>query len=375
MLVQGDEVYGIGTIEKLYAVAFPQLSFVALGEGQLVDWLREKGNHVDIVPGLVRFSNGGASLWTLLRLPRVLARARKDASRIDALLRPRGIRVIHAHWKPQQIIAGFLRQRGYKSVWQINNNTNRGRLFGLGIKLNHRLAAWGADVLLPASDFIARNWDGCGVPSMTIRNAAAPIFATSNVLPERPIHCLVAGRLEHSKGHHLAVAAVLRARQAGFDVLLDIYGGPVEANPYADELKRQISAAGANDAIRFMGFCEDLRARHQDYHIGLQCRIDPEPCSLWVCETLVDGLPLVASATGGTPELVADGETGLLYRPEDVDDLTSKMLSLFRQPGELLEMRERAFARGQEHFTLDRFARETIAAYNTIMSAADFGSS
>jgi glycosyltransferase involved in cell wall biosynthesis len=319
---------------------------------------------------LVRFREGGSSLGTLSRMPSVLRRARRDAARIDELLRPRGIRIVHAHWRPQQIMAGFLRKRGYRSVWQINNNMNAGRLLGLGVKLSHRLAAWGADLLLPASDFIARNWAGCGVPSITIRNAAAPIFSKSNELPETPVLCLVAGRLEHSKGHHVAVEAVIRARQAGFDVRLDVVGDPLENNAYADRLRQRISQAGAADSIRLLGFQPNLRQLHQQYHLGLQCRIDPEPCSLWVCETLVDGLPLIASATGGTPELVAEGVTGLLYRAGDADDLADKMLQLLQEPTRLRAMREEAFTRGGRMFTLERFTRDSLDAYESLAAAA-----
>lgn len=367
MLCNGDEVYGIGTILKLYAQGWPKALFIAPMEGPMVDWLRANGNRVEVVDGLAQFNEGGASLATLMKMPGVLQKARRMAGRIDQLVRPRGIRIIHAQWRAQQIVAGFLRKRGYRSVWQINNTMNRRRLYGLGQKLSHRLAKWGADLLLPASDAIGANWQGCGVPMMTIRNAAVPIYEQPNELPPTPIRCLIAGRLEHDKGHHLATEAVIRARQTGADVRLDIFGGPLEGSPYADALRQRIREAGCDNAIRLMGFQSDLRQRHQQYHLGFQCRISPEPCSLWVCETLVDGLPIVASATGGTPELVDDGVTGLLFRGDDVDDLSEKVLALVRDPAKLSNMRRKAFERGRQNFTLARFLGETQAAYGTFL--------
>ena len=366
MLFRGQEIYGIGTILRLYATGMPNISFVGLEEGPMVDWLRGNGNHVDVVPGLGTFHEGGPSLVTIAKMPAVYLKARRDAARIDALLRPRGIRIVHAHWRAQQIIAGLMRNGGYQSVWQINNNMNPRRLLTMGVTLNHRLAKWGADLLLPASDAIANHWDGCGVPSITIRNAAIAKFSEPNVLPEQPVRCLVAGRLEHDKGHHLAVEAVANARKAGLNVRLDIYGGPLENNSYADALRTQIAAAGCQETIRLNGFEPSLRDKHQQYHLGLQCRISSEPCSLWVCETLVDGLPLIASETGGTPELVEDGVTGLLYRGSDTADLSEKLIQLARDPGRLREMRIQAFARGNRCFTLERFIRETMAAYATL---------
>jgi glycosyltransferase involved in cell wall biosynthesis len=365
MLCDGGEVYGVGTIQKLYAQALSDLHIVCMREGALTKWLRERRRPFDLVPGLAQFS-AGSSARTLARLPGVALAARRDAARLDRLLRPRGVRIIHTHWLPQQIIAGFMRRRGYRSVWQINNLTTRSRLFGLGLRLNHQLARWGADLILPCSDFIAVNWRGSGVPVQTIRNAAVPLLLNPSAMPPMPLRAVVAGRLEWSKGQHLAVDAVIRAREQGLDVTLDCYGGPLDGNEYADELRARVAEAGTEQAVRFLGFRSDLRKRHAEYHLGLQCRIDPEPCSLWVCETLVDGLPLIASATGGTPELVEDQVTGLLFQSNDASDLGDKLAILARDPARLASMRGAAFERGQRHFRLDRFIGETRRAWTSI---------
>lgn len=366
MLVQGTEVYGIGTVERLYASHWPEMNFVAMERGPMYDWLRERGSHVELVEGLADYSSSRS--WKMLAgFPQTMRQAKRDAARIDERLAGRGVQIIHAHWRPQQYIAGFMRRRGYRSVWHIHNNSSRKRLFGLALKMNHASARWGADLLVPVSRFIGSNWDGCGVPQRPILNCAVPLFDAPNELPTTgPMKCLVAGRVEASKGQHVAVEAVLRAIQAGCDVRLDIFGGPVDGNPYVDELRARIRAAGAGDAIRFMGFSQNLRTLQRDYHLGLQCRIDPEPCSMWVCETLVDGLPLVASASGGTPELVEDGVTGLLYPPGSAEELARRMMELASDRPRLASMRRAAFERGQSHFRIERFLEETLAAYQSL---------
>jgi glycosyltransferase involved in cell wall biosynthesis len=366
MLAQGDEVYGIGTIEKLYAEAWPEMTFVCLGTGPLYDWLRARGAKVELVPGLMRFPEAN-SATTIARMPVVLRRAKQDAGCIHERLAGRGILIVHAHWRAQQLTAGYLRRFGYRSVWQINNTMNPRRLFGWGGRLNRGLAKWGADLLLPASDFIGTNWQGCGVPTKTIRNAAVPLYSEPNELSlDGPMRILVAGRLADSKGHHVAIAAIAAARKAGCDVTLDVFGGPLENNPYADSLRRQVAEGGLDKHVHFKGFSSDLRLRHQDYHLGLQCRITAEPCSLWVCETLVDGLPLVASASGGTPELVADGVTGYLYPPGTSEALGQRLIQLSQDRALLARMRPAAFERGAQHFTVQRFLDETLAAYTAI---------
>ncbi|TWT36718.1 GDP-mannose-dependent alpha-(1-6)-phosphatidylinositol monomannoside mannosyltransferase [Posidoniimonas corsicana] len=366
MLVKGDEVYGIGTIERLYAEGWPGMTFVCMSRGYTHDWLVEHGARVELVEGLAAFRDGN-SVRAVTTAPLAMRQAKRDARRVHALLSGRGVKIVHTQWKPQQMIAGHMRRLGYKSVWQINNNMKPQRLGGLGGVLSHRFARWGADLLMPASDFIAANWRGCGVRAVTIRNAAPKLFDQLSPVPDAPpTRCLVAGRLQESKGHHTAVEAVIAARERGHDVRLDIFGGPLEENAYADGLRRRIAGAGAEDAITFQGFCTDLRERHQSYHLGLQCRIDPEPCSLWVCETMVDGLPLLASATGGTPELVADGDTGRLYPAGDADALAGLLSELAADPAELARMREAAYRRGQEQFLNTRMLDQTLEAYNSL---------
>jgi len=366
MLCNGNEVYGIGTIIKLYAQGMPRLPFFCFSDGPLYQWLRENRMDVTLFEGLNGFQPY-QSIRTLLGTPQTLRRTRQDAAKLHEQLKPRGIKILHTHRLAQQITAGHMRKFGYKTAWQINNNMDTQRLFGIGQRLNWALARWGADVLLPASDFIAKNWTGSGVPSYTIRNAAAEVdFFSDEPLPLSPLRCVVAGRLEKSKGHHTAVQAVLIARGAGCDVTLDIYGGPIENNTYVSELRKLIRDGEADEAISLKGFCNDLRQRHPTYHLGLQCRIDPEPCSLWVCETMVDGLPILASATGGTPELVDEGTTGFLYPPGDEEALGKLLIRAAKSPQLISKLKAAALQRGKEHFSRERFCTQTMQVYQGI---------
>ncbi|MBI5316138.1 MAG: glycosyltransferase family 4 protein [Nitrospirae bacterium] len=372
MLCKGDDGYGVAAVLKQYAQNVPEFHFVCLGPGAMYDWLKQNGNHVHLVEGLAGFT-ATSSIQTLSRFPRAMFLARRDALRLHRLLQSLGVRIIHAHWLPQHMIAGHMRRLGYSSVWHIHGNMTSSRLFGYGVKLNHSLARWGADLLIPVSDFIASNWRGAGVPIHTIHNAANVIFDGPNDLELNPIRCVIAGRLIEDKGHHLAVQAVLSARAAGHDVQLDVFGGPLDNNSYFDRLRTLAEQSRPQECIRFMGFSKDLRLLHQSYALGLQCRISPEPCSVWVCETLLDGLPLIASDSGGTSELVEEGITGFMFRSGDVEDLTSKLIKMAADLSGLKAMRRHAYARGQKHFRLNRFLAQTFEAYETLRASPTVG--
>lgn len=362
MLCKGDDGYGVASVLKLYARNAPELQFVCLQPGTMFDWLKHNGNRVHLVKGLSSFT-ATSSARTLMQLPAVMTKAYQSATALHKLFQQLGIRVVHAHWLPQHIIAGHLRKLGYASVWHIHGNMSQRRLFGLGTKLNHRLAQWGADLLIPVSDFIGSNWKGAGVPIRVIHNAAPKLFEGPNERRDDHIRCVIAGRLTEDKGHHLAIQAVLNARAAGHDVRLDVFGGPLDRNPYVDDLNRLVSRSNAANYVRFMGFADNLRERHQLYDLGLQCRLSPEPCSMWVCETLVDGLPLIAADAGGTAELIEDEVTGVLFSSGDVSDLTSKLLTLIENRGRLHLMRSAAYERGRHLFGVERFISETYDAY------------
>jgi len=363
MLVQGIEVYGVGSVQRMYGENWPEMTYVCLSQGPMHDWLIDQGAHVELVEGLAQF-RAPSSLAAIARLPRGLAQAKRDAARIHEMLKGRDIRIVHSHWRPHYMISAFLRRYGYRSIWHIHSGISSTRLWGLAKKLNHRLARRGADLIVGVSDFVSRDWEGSGVPRRTIRNAAPTMFDSPNELPEGgPLRTLVAGRLVSDKGHHVAVDAVIAARKAGSDVTLDLFGGPVENNAYVDDLQARVRAAGMEDAICFRGYSAELRQQQREYHLGLQCSEVRESCSMWVCEALVDGLPLLASASGGTPELVDDGVTGYLYRPGDVDELAQRLVELDRDREKLARMRPASFERGRQHFSVQRLLRETLEAY------------
>ncbi|MFO7537307.1 MAG: glycosyltransferase family 4 protein [Chloroflexota bacterium] len=73
-------------------------------------------------------------------------------------------------------------------------------------------------------------------------------------------------------------------------------------------------------------------------HIGLVPSNWPEPSPTVVMEAMVAGVPVIASRVGGIPDIVADGESGLLVPPGDADALRQAMHQLLNDPEQCRQM-------------------------------------
>ncbi|MGO2048464.1 MAG: glycogen synthase [Brachybacterium tyrofermentans] len=107
-----------------------------------------------------------------------------------------------------------------------------------------------------------------------------------------------------------------------------------------------------------------------------------EPLGIVNLEAMACGTPVVASATGGIPEVVADGETGYLVPLEQVTDgtgtpvdpdryvadLTAALVRMVSDPERAREMGEASRHRAAEHFSWTSIAERTLEVYRTVIA-------
>jgi glycosyltransferase involved in cell wall biosynthesis len=155
---------------------------------------------------------------------------------------------------------------------------------------------------------------------------------------------LVVSRLIERKGTDVLLRALARLNDPSVSV--DIAGD----GPDRHRLEHLARIEGVADRVRFHGFTERTALaslyRHADIFVLTSLA---ESCSMALLDAMAAGLPVVATAVGGTPELVAHGVNGLLVRPQDADDLAGSLGTLTRDGAQRLRMgmlgRERAVSR------------------------------
>jgi glycosyltransferase involved in cell wall biosynthesis len=96
-----------------------------------------------------------------------------------------------------------------------------------------------------------------------------------------------------------------------------------------------------------------------------------EGSSLAVLEYMALGRPIVAAAVGGTPDLLAQGEAGVLVPTGDPEALGAAIGELLADPAHAGELGERARARQREHYDIDVQAQRIAALYDELLAAAN----
>ena len=89
-----------------------------------------------------------------------------------------------------------------------------------------------------------------------------------------------------------------------------------------------------------------------------------------MCTSLVDAMaaakPAVATAVGGVPEVLADGETGYLVQPRDEEALAARIIRLLKDEALRRRMGDAGLARARRLFTVERMVAATLAVYERL---------
>jgi glycosyltransferase involved in cell wall biosynthesis len=86
-------------------------------------------------------------------------------------------------------------------------------------------------------------------------------------------------------------------------------------------------------------------------------------------EAMAAGRPVVATPVGGTPELVVDGETGLLVPPRDPEALAAALRRVLEDRELAARLGEAGRRRVSERFTLEAMTRRMLELYDEVVAA------
>ena len=179
-----------------------------------------------------------------------------------------------------------------------------------------------------------------------------------------------AGRLEQRKGVRYLLEAIPRVVDAVPEVRFRLEGRDTSDAPDDRSYEAYFAALATAEALAattFLGYI-DIEALGQEY---ATCTVFAAP-SLFESfgqahlEAMEHGKPVVACATAATPELVLDGETGILVPARDSQALAEALIRLLRDPQLAGRMGERGRARAAGHFSVDALVECTFSVYQGV---------
>ncbi|SFT69652.1 Glycosyltransferase Family 4 [Geodermatophilus amargosae] len=161
-----------------------------------------------------------------------------------------------------------------------------------------------------------------------VREPASPAAAPS---PGRPRSLVVVGRLSVIKGQDTAVRATALVRQAGHDVTLTLVGDCYPGYEAVEDGLRDLAVRErVDDVTVFTGFRDPAPIVAGADVVLVPSRV--ESFGLVAVEALLLGRPVVATRIGGLPEVLRDGETGLLVPVDDPRALADAVMRLLQDP-------------------------------------------
>lgn len=232
------------------------------------------------------------------------------------------------------------------------------------LRLERRAAHWCRSIVAVSHDERAAGLAaGVGVPSQyrVIHNGVDPDrFA----LERKPVagRILLLGRLSRAKRPDVALRVLEAVRERFSHAELQIVGG----GPEESHVRRLVDDLGLSESVRLLGRRDEVAGLLAEAEC-LLLTSDWEGCPIAVLEAMAAGVPVVATRVGGVPELVSDGETGLLAGARDVEGLSGGVGRILESPAYGAQLGEAGRARVRERFRLEETRAATYELY------ADFG--
>ena len=185
-------------------------------------------------------------------------------------------------------------------------------------------------------------------------------------LPNEAVLFGTVANLFPRKGYEVMLRALPAIVRAVPTVHYVIVGS--DDHDYADRLSKLAQELKIADRVHIVGFQDPV----QPFLAALDLYVHPalmEGFGIAVVEAMAMGKAVVATTTGGLPEVVAQGETGLLVPPGDAESLAAAVVSLLEDKVRREQMGRNGKAHAQDRFSLDASVMHMDQLYGEVLGA------
>jgi glycosyltransferase involved in cell wall biosynthesis len=361
--VSGAEMVLLGCVDGLVANGHAAHGFMRATNRRLIEAFRSRGIQLaastSFSQRLIRTTTNPADLFVFARSLSAISHEMAD------LIQAERIDVIHSISYPASLYAALAAARtNTPHIWHEHNIKRIHRVNRPVYRRIGNACRW----VIGPSDAVTRNLATAGIAPAKLRTVynGIDLRRFSEVPPDR-IEALrrelglqqgeqavgLFGQMLPYKGHRTLIDAapeILRSHpEARF-----YFVGALENPPYQLELQTLVAERGLGDRVRFTGWRDDVQDLIRAMDVVVIATTTPEPAALMLMEAAAMERPVVGTRTGGTAELVADQETGLLFPPGDAMQLARQVCRILADPALGRALGTRARARVEREFNLEQ---------------------
>lgn len=169
------------------------------------------------------------------------------------------------------------------------------------------------------------------------------------------------GRLDPVKDLETLLHAIALVRSRVPQVRLVVVG----QGPERDRLTSLIERLAITDLVRLLGYRADVRQILTAFDVYVNSSVT-EGVSLTILEAMAAALPVVATRVGGTPEVVVDGQTGLLVSSRNPKEIAHALNSIQQHPDWGRQLGAAGRTRVVDRFSIEGMVAEYASAYHSI---------
>jgi glycosyltransferase involved in cell wall biosynthesis len=175
------------------------------------------------------------------------------------------------------------------------------------------------------------------------------------------------GRISPWKGQHIFLQAADHVHRRFPRARFVIVGAALFGEDGYERRVRQLSAQlGLEEVVEFAGFRPDVQRAIAELDLVVHASTTGEPFGQVIIEGMAAGKPVVATNGGGVPEIIEDGQSGILVPMDDAPALADAICRVLADPEQAKAMGARARQRVMDHFTVEETARRVQAVYEEI---------
>lgn len=302
------------------------------------------------------------------------------AKRMAALVQQEGYAVIHTHTARSALLGAIASViSGIPMVHHVHSPTTRdteGGWRNLRNALVDNLCLRRARVLIAVSDSLKHylHEQGYGKKQIEVIANGVPLTEAVSVTRrvDEPLQVGMVALFRPRKGVEVLLKSMALLKQQGRRVHLHAVG-PFETPEYGAAVMQLALELGVADDVTWVGFTKAVYAEFPKMHVFALPSLFGEGMPMVVLEAMAAGLPVVSTKVEGIPQVVREGQDGLLVEPNDAEALARALSVLAQDPPRCQSMGASARQRQIDDFSDVSMARGVAHVYDTVLGRSNTG--